>query len=78
VATQRCPKCKSQRIRRGYKPTFILLRMIGIYNLLCDDCNLLFTGFAIPGTVSNRTKKRKETESKSKKRKNKKRLNWSR
>jgi hypothetical protein len=40
--------------------------MIGIYNLLCDDCNLLFTGFAIPGTVSNRTKKRKETESKSK------------
>jgi hypothetical protein len=25
--------------------------MVGIYNLLCDHCNLLFTGFALPGTV---------------------------
>jgi hypothetical protein len=25
--------------------------MFGIYNLLCDHCNLLFRGFAIPGTV---------------------------
>ena len=48
---QRCPKCKSSRIRRGYKPTPLLLRMFGIYNLLCDDCNLLFKGFAVPGTV---------------------------
>jgi hypothetical protein len=25
--------------------------MFGIYNLLCDHCNLLFRGFAIPGTI---------------------------
>jgi hypothetical protein len=25
--------------------------MFGIYNLLCDHCNLLFRGFAVPGTV---------------------------
>jgi hypothetical protein len=48
---QRCPKCKSSRIRRGYKPTPLLFRIFGIYNLLCDHCNLLFTGFAVPGTL---------------------------
>ena len=48
---QRCPKCKSSRIRRGYKPTPFILRIFGIYNLLCDHCNLLFRGFAVPGTL---------------------------
>lgn len=47
----RCPKCGSSRVRHGYQPTPLLLRMFGIYNLLCDHCNLLFRGFAIPGTV---------------------------
>jgi hypothetical protein len=28
--------------------------MIGVYNLLCDNCNLLFKGFAVPGTVPPR------------------------
>jgi hypothetical protein len=28
--------------------------MFGIYNLLCDHYNLLFTGFALPGTVRKR------------------------
>ncbi len=56
---QRCPKCKSSRIRRGYKPTPILLRMFGIYNLLCDSCNLLFKGFAIPGTVPKHGSRKK-------------------
>jgi hypothetical protein len=35
--------------------------MFGIYNLLCDHCNLLFRGFAIPGTVPKPgTRKRKQ------------------
>lgn len=34
--------------------------MIGINELLCDDCNLLFKGFAVPGTVSSRSKRKKE------------------
>lgn len=52
MISQRCPKCKSSRIRRGYKHTPLLLRMFGIYDLLCDHCNLLFRGFAVPGTVN--------------------------
>ncbi|MGA9995217.1 MAG: hypothetical protein WBP93_07385 [Pyrinomonadaceae bacterium] len=47
----RCPKCRSKRIRHGYKPTPFILRTIGIYNLLCDNCNLLFTKWIVPGTV---------------------------
>ena len=41
-------------MRRGYTDTPLLLRMIGVYNLLCDNCNLLFRGFALPGTVPAR------------------------
>lgn len=48
---RRCPKCRSTRIRRGYRPTAWPLRMFGYYSLLCDDCNLLFRGFVVPGTV---------------------------
>jgi ribosomal protein L37AE/L43A len=54
VISQRCPKCRSSRVRRGYTDTPLLLRVIGVYNLLCDNCNLLFRGFALPGTVPAR------------------------
>ncbi len=54
MISQRCPKCGSARLRRGYTDTPLLLRMIGVYNLLCDNCNLLFKGFAVPGTVPAR------------------------
>jgi len=54
LISQRCPKCRSSRVRRGYTDTPLLLRMIGVYNLLCDNCNLLFRGFALPGTVPAR------------------------
>ena len=54
MIAQRCPKCGSSRVRRGYTDTPLLLRMIGVYALLCDNCNLLFKGFAVPGTVPSR------------------------
>ncbi|MDQ2746648.1 MAG: hypothetical protein M3T96_05250 [Acidobacteriota bacterium] len=37
--------------------------MIFRYNLLCDNCNWEFKGFAIPGTVSTKpTRKRKKNQ----------------
>lgn len=64
MATQKCPKCRSKRIRQGYRPTPILFKLIFRYNLLCDECNWEFNGFAIPGTVRKKTKKKKNfTES---------------
>ena len=54
MIAQRCPKCGSSRLRRGYTDTPLLLRLIGVYSLLCDNCNLLFKGFAVPGTVPAR------------------------
>ena len=54
MISQKCLKCRSSKIRKGYKPTPLILRLVGIHHLLCNHCNLLFTGFAVPGTV-NRT-----------------------
>lgn len=48
MITQKCPKCNSGRIRRGYRPTSVFSKLIFRYNLLCDTCNWEFTGFAIP------------------------------
>lgn len=62
MATQRCPKCKSTRVRQGYRPTPFFIKMIFRYNLLCDQCNWEFRGFAIPGTLSRKTKKKKNLE----------------
>lgn len=64
MIAQRCPKCRSRRVRRGYTDTPVLLRMIGVYALLCDNCNLLFKGFAVPGTVPARgSRRRRRAES---------------
>ena len=59
MIAQRCPQCGSQRVRRGYRDAPLLLRLIGVYNLLCDNCNLLFRGFAVPGTVPPRGARRR-------------------
>lgn len=63
MITQKCPRCNSKRIRRGYRPTSFLSKLIFRYNLLCDNCNWEFKGFAVPGTVSAKpTKKHKKTD----------------
>jgi len=51
MISQRCPKCRSYRVRRGYRPTPLLFKLFFRYNLLCDSCNWEFNGFAVPGTV---------------------------
>lgn len=58
MVSQKCPRCASERIRRGYRPTPIWKKIVFRYNLLCDDCNWEYTGFAIPGTVSTKPTKR--------------------
>jgi hypothetical protein len=55
----KCPQCGSTRIRKGYKRTPLPMRLVGIYHLLCDHCNLLFTGFVVPGTLQRRRKHRR-------------------
>jgi hypothetical protein len=52
--SQKCPKCHSSRIRKGYRPTPFMLRLVGLRHLLCNDCNLLFTGFSIGAIGSGR------------------------
>jgi transcriptional regulator NrdR family protein len=64
MATQKCPRCKSNRTRRGYRRTPFWSAMLFRYHLLCDNCNWEFTGFGIPFTVSSKpSKKRKKHDS---------------
>lgn len=67
MISQKCPKCRSSRIRKGYKPTPLILRLVGIHHLLCNHCNLLFTGFAVPGTVNRTSNKRRHKAASSEK-----------
>lgn len=62
MISQKCPKCDSARVRRGYRPTPVLMRIIGRYHLLCDNCNWEFTGFAVPGTTTSKPTRRPRTE----------------
>lgn len=62
MVTQKCPRCNSKRIRSGYRPTSIFKKITFRYNLLCDSCNWEFVGFAIPGTVKAKSKRRKQNE----------------
>lgn len=67
MISQKCPRCASNRIRRGYRPTSIFLKIFFRYHLLCDNCNWEFTGFAVPGTVTakpTRKRKKEDTEEK--------------
>lgn len=41
----RCPRCESERIQRDYDDAVIVLRVIGLHKLLCNNCGLVFKGF---------------------------------
>jgi hypothetical protein len=60
MISQKCPKCRSSRVRRGYRPTPFLVKCLFRFNLLCDTCNWEFVGFAVPGTLSSKSKKKKK------------------
>jgi ribosomal protein L37AE/L43A len=62
MISQRCPKCNSSRIRGGYRPTAFWSKLLFRYNLLCDNCNWEFRGFAVPGTVSTKSKRAKKKQ----------------
>ena len=56
MISQRCPKCRSSSIRKGYKPTPLISAWLDS-SPLCNHCHLLFTGFVVPGTVGRSSRK---------------------
>lgn len=62
MISQSCPRCHSTRIRRGYRPTPLWSKFLCRFNLLCDGCNWEFKGFAVPGTVSTKSSKKRKPE----------------
>jgi len=71
MISQKCPKCSSNRIRRGYRPTPLWSKFLFRYNLLCDACNWEFQGFAVPGTVTKKPTRKDKPKNKSSKEDNK-------
>lgn len=47
----RCPRCESERIQRDYDDAVVVLRLIGLHKLLCNNCGLVFKGFDPLGSV---------------------------
>lgn len=45
-------------MQRGFLDAPFVLRIIGVCELLCNNCNAEFRGFAVPGTIS-RSRRRK-------------------
>ena len=66
MISQKCPKCLSSRVRRGYRPTPLWSKILFRYNLLCDNCNWEFKGFAVPGTVTAKPTKNPKKKAASK------------
>lgn len=60
MISQKCPKCNSSRVRRGYRPTPFFLKCVCRFNLLCDTCNWEFVGWAVPGTLSSKPNKKRK------------------
>jgi hypothetical protein len=56
-----CPACGGSRVRSGYRPVAFPLRILGIRELLCDDCNYLYRAFSPlpPKTPHRRRQERK-------------------
>ena len=52
MLVQKCPRCESGRIKRGYKDVPLFIRLTGQCELLCTNCNLEFSGFALIGLIS--------------------------
>jgi hypothetical protein len=42
MGAMRCPRCNSSRIQRGYNAVAVLSRLVGMHELLCNNCNLEF------------------------------------
>ena len=56
----RCPKCRSSRVQYGYARSLFLLKIFGIKNLLCNNCNYPFKAFALHSAVSRASKRRRK------------------
>lgn len=55
----RCPRCKSERVQRDYDDAVVVLRLIGLRKLLCNNCGLVFKGFDPLRTVQREAKEDK-------------------
>lgn len=56
----KCRFCGSSRIRNGYRPTPLSLRLIFFRTLLCDNCNAQFVAFSLRAPARGRGQRKSE------------------
>jgi transcription initiation factor TFIIIB Brf1 subunit/transcription initiation factor TFIIB len=56
-----CPRCESERIQRDYEDAVIVLRVIGLHKLVCNNCGLVFKRFDPFRTVQRTRDEEHET-----------------
>lgn len=59
MSIQRCPKCGSPRVQRGFDDPPLVLRLLCVYDLLCNNCDHEFRGFALHGSAKRTRQKTK-------------------
>ena len=57
---KQCPRCNSARIQRGYTDAPLVLRLVGLRGLLCNNCGLEFKGFDFSGGADRAASTKKE------------------
>jgi hypothetical protein len=58
----KCPLCGSKRIKRGYRETPFLWRIIGKHYLLCSRCNWEFDAVILFSGLPSRSQRRRYKE----------------
>lgn len=58
-----CRSCGSSKVRTGYQPPPLLLRLLFVRTMLCDSCNRQFYAFRLRPPVSHREKHRSRRRS---------------
>lgn len=49
---QHCPRCQSLRLQLGFKDSPLALRVVGVQELMCNNCNLEFRGVVLFGRLA--------------------------
>jgi hypothetical protein len=59
MVQMQCPRCQSERIQKDFDDAIVFLRAVGMQQLLCNNCGLVFKGFDPQGKFHRVATKKK-------------------
>src|SRR4028119_1765234 len=61
MSKPRCPRCRSPRIQLGFDEPPLVLKLLGVRSLICNNCTLEFRRFAPLTKLERRESREPET-----------------